>query len=246
MAFRPVVLFLMFVTYASAQSTSSSISFRTGYAPASASGVGLFGVNTTGRSLFESTIGYSRRIHQWRRLDLSFYGEIIPLLFITDPAVRETISETSMTATPQTTSTTSARRTLQPISAGSITGTFTAPDGTNFKIDDSFKPFRTTSYGAGARPIGLDAHVLPHRRIQPFIEGTLGFATFLRDEPVDKTSAFNFSCTFGAGVDLRRGETGSYTIGYRMTHFSNAKLAYNPGVNTNFVYVGYRFRRRQR
>jgi hypothetical protein len=85
-------------------------------------------------------------------------------------------------------------------------------------------------------------HILPARRLQPFLATTGGFLVSLRDIPEFKTSAFNFTFSFGGGVEWFRDHRRSWTVEYRVQHMSNKEIGFNnPGVDSQFVRVGYRF-----
>jgi hypothetical protein len=101
-------------------------------------------------------------------------------------------------------------------------------------------------YGAGASPVGLQANFGP-RRVQPFVNGSLGFLYFTRQVPIVESSQFNYTVTvgFGAQVFLRRGR--SLTVGWKYHHLSNDYQGHlNPGIDSGVFYVGisaFRIRR---
>jgi hypothetical protein len=99
-------------------------------------------------------------------------------------------------------------------------------------------------YGAGATPLGLQLNCRNTRRVQPFINSTAGFLYFNRQVPVVYSSQFNFTFDLGGGVEVR-GEHGSWSLGYRYHHISNANTGTrNPGVDSSLLWTGYRWGRR--
>jgi hypothetical protein len=101
---------------------------------------------------------------------------------------------------------------------------------------------RRWSYSPGITPVGFSVHLLPEHRLQPFLASTGGFIVSARDIPEFDTSAFNFTLSFGGGVEWFRDRQSSWTVEYRVQHTSNAEIgSFNPGVDAQFVRVGYRF-----
>jgi hypothetical protein len=101
---------------------------------------------------------------------------------------------------------------------------------------------RRWTYAPGLNPACFSVHILPARRLQPFLATTGGFLVSLRDIPEFKTSAFNFTFSFGGGVEWFRDHRRSWTVEYRVQHMSNKEIGFNnPGVDSQFVRVGYRF-----
>ena len=63
-----------------------------------------------------------------------------------------------------------------------------------------------------------------------------------RDIPVFKSSAFNFTFSFGGGLEWFRESKRSWIVEYRVQHLSNKDIGFtNPGFDSQFVRVGYRF-----
>ncbi len=101
---------------------------------------------------------------------------------------------------------------------------------------------RRWTYSPGVTPLCFSVHLLPAHRLQPFLASTAGFIVSTRDIPEFYTSAFNFTFSFGGGVEWFRDHQRSWTVEYRMQHMSNKDIGYiNPGVDSQFVRVGYRF-----
>lgn len=96
-----------------------------------------------------------------------------------------------------------------------------------------------TIYGVGASPIGVQANFGPER-IQPFVNGSLGFLHFNQQVPVLESAQFNYTISigFGAQVFLRPGR--SLSFGWKYHHLSNDYQAHlNPGIDSGVFFVGF-------
>lgn len=96
-----------------------------------------------------------------------------------------------------------------------------------------------TIYGVGASPIGVQANFGPER-IQPFVNGSLGFLHFNQQVPILESAQFNYTIGigFGAQVFLRPGR--SLTFGWKYHHLSNDYQAHlNPGIDSGVFFVGF-------
>jgi Lipid A 3-O-deacylase (PagL) len=94
-------------------------------------------------------------------------------------------------------------------------------------------------YGVGATPIGVQANFGP-KRIQPFMNGSLGFLHFNQQVPILKSAQFNYTISigFGAQVFLRPGR--SLSFGWKYHHLSNDDQAHlNPGIDSGVFFVGF-------
>ena len=99
---------------------------------------------------------------------------------------------------------------------------------------------RRWTYVGGLSPAGLEAKFLPHSRIQPVLTLMTGFAVSPRDIPMFDSSAFNFTFSFGAGLDFFRRPTRAMRLEYRLQHLSNAYIGTtNPGIDSQMIQVGY-------
>jgi hypothetical protein len=101
---------------------------------------------------------------------------------------------------------------------------------------------RRWTYAPGVTPVCFSVHLLPEHRLQSFLASSAGFIVSPRDIPEFKTSAFNFTFSFGGGVEWFHDHRRSWTVEYRVQHTSNKDIGYNnPGIDSQFVRVGYRF-----
>jgi hypothetical protein len=118
----------------------------------------------------------------------------------------------------------------------------TLPDGTPATVQIENYLGRRWTYAPGVAQVGFSVHLLPDHRLQTFLSSTAGFIVSPRDIPEFYTSAFNFTFSFGGGVEWFRDHRRSWTVEYRVQHMSNKEIGvFNPGVDSQFVRVGYRF-----
>ncbi len=100
-----------------------------------------------------------------------------------------------------------------------------------------------TTYAGGVTPLGMQVNFWNGHRVQPFFDAHGGMLYFTRQEPVPKSSQFNFTFNFGTGVQLLTGKRSSLLLGYKYHHISNNETApQNPGVDSSEAYVGYLWR----
>ena len=99
---------------------------------------------------------------------------------------------------------------------------------------------RKAVYGYGISPLGLQINFRPHKRIQPFIEGTGGLLYFNKQIPQIVGTRFAYTANAGAGVEIRLKKKRAVSIGYKYFHISNGGRGIeNPGFDNNLFYVGY-------
>ena len=102
---------------------------------------------------------------------------------------------------------------------------------------------RRTTYGIGFAPIGFEFNFRRRKRVQPVLGINAGLLHFTRDVPIAHSAATNFTFSWGAGLQIFTSPSKSVTVGYRFHHISNANSGdpFNPGIDSNFIYVGYSF-----
>jgi hypothetical protein len=94
-------------------------------------------------------------------------------------------------------------------------------------------------YGVGATPIGVQANFGP-KRIQPFVNGSLGFLHFNRPVPILKSAQFNYTISIGFGAQFFVRPGRSLSFGWRYHHLSNDDEAHlNPGLDSGVFFVGF-------
>lgn len=98
------------------------------------------------------------------------------------------------------------------------------------------------TYAGGFSPLGLRFNFAKRHRLQPFAVGNGGILVTPHDEPVNYSNRINFTFEFGAGFEWFEDPRRSWTVDYRVHHFSNADSGYyNPGIDSQMVRVGWRF-----
>jgi len=94
-------------------------------------------------------------------------------------------------------------------------------------------------YGAGATPIGFQAN-WGRKKIQPCINGTLGFLYFRRQVPILESAQFNYTISIGFGAQFFPRNGRSFTVGWKYFHLSNNYQGHlNPGLDSGVFYVGF-------
>ena len=105
-----------------------------------------------------------------------------------------------------------------------------------------FTTTRSTTYGAGFAPLGLQANFRPRKKYQPFVGLSGGFLYFGKQVPGPFGTHFQFTADVGGGVDIRLKNKRAVTLGYKYFHISNGNRGIiNPGIDNNVFYVGYTF-----
>ncbi|MEP7038694.1 MAG: acyloxyacyl hydrolase [Acidobacteriota bacterium] len=107
-----------------------------------------------------------------------------------------------------------------------------------------FEEYRRTAYSFGIIPVGLQINFRPHKKVQPFIEGSGGFVYFNNRIPNELGTRFTFTADVGAGAEFILKNVRSVTVGYKYFHLSNGNRGIqNPGIDNNLIYVGYTFKK---
>jgi hypothetical protein len=190
------------------------------------------------------TVAYQRRLSASHGMVWDYSAEIRPLLFESDPTIRSQ----RLTVNVDGKVTVYELRFPHQIPIENVnlyrnqTFSTTTLDGNPFSEELHNDIGRRWTYAPGITPASFAVHLLPMRRTQPFLASTAGFVVSLRDIPEFKTSAFNFTFSFGGGIEWFRDHRRSWTAEYRVQHMSNKNIGYeNPGLDSQFVRVGYRF-----
>jgi hypothetical protein len=190
------------------------------------------------------TLAYQRAISATHWMAWSYSAEISPLLFESDP----TLAGRRLTVIADGTTKVYDNRFFQqfPIENRNLypdqSFSGTTLEGAPFTEELHNYLERRWTYAPRVTPVGVSVHLLPERRLQTFLSTTGGFIVSLRDIPEFDTSAFNFTFSFGGGVEWFRDHRRSWIVEYRVQHMSNKNIgSQNPGVDSQFMRVGYRF-----
>jgi hypothetical protein len=205
----------------------------------------------TAREREFATLGFAftRRMREGHYWDLSYLGEIRPLMADSDPVetgLDYNIQIPSVNGVPGINAWGHYRLPHEcPLLARgpAVTNQQGVIDGLPYSVDYAFHYGRRWTYVGGMSPLGLQANVFKRRRAQLLLMANGGFAAAPRDIPLFHTSAGNFTFEFGAGFELlpRRGR--SLRLEYRIQHFSNAHVGFDPGIDSQMLHVGYVFSR---
>lgn len=100
-------------------------------------------------------------------------------------------------------------------------------------------PVKTSAYGLGVAPLGVQARVRLLPLVQPFVAMNAGMLWFTRPVPSERAARLNFTADAGAGLLIgRRGQRG-VMLGYKFHHISNGgTAASNPGIDGHMIYAG--------
>jgi hypothetical protein len=112
----------------------------------------------------------------------------------------------------------------------------------NFRIPFSSPPTRTTAYGFGGSPLGIQVNFRPRKRVQPFVGLSGGMLYFDKQVPGPLGTHFQFTANLDGGLEIRLKDKRAVTIGYKYFHVSNGDRGIiNPGIDNNIIYLGYTF-----
>jgi opacity protein-like surface antigen len=196
------------------------------------------------RKFLGVAFAYQRGISATHWMAWNYSAEIRPLLFESDP----TLDGQRVTVTIDGKTGGYDQRFPQPVPIQNVkvygdesfSGTTLQGDTFTEVLHNDLG--RRWTYAPGVTPVGFSVHLLPEHRLQSFLASSAGFIVSARDIPEFKTSAFNFTFSFGGGVEWFRDHRRSWTLEYRVQHTSNKDIGYNnPGLDSQFVRVGYRF-----
>lgn len=191
------------------------------------------------RMLLDFGVAYSRRILLTRAVNWQYDAEILPVALESDPLTLYVDSQTSPTV-----STTESIGTPSVLCSPTVfTYTFTDPGGVTYSGTETITcQGRQWTVGEAMSPIGMRLNLLPHRRMQPFVDGHGGYIYTTRPIPVPFAGSFNFTFDFGAGLEIYRKGTQSIRAEYRFHHISNKDTAtQNPGIDNGLLQVTYCF-----
>ncbi|HWC19278.1 MAG TPA: acyloxyacyl hydrolase [Terriglobales bacterium] len=240
-----VSLLILLVSPAQAQSKPEARDFRTeafrtggneyeiwsGYSPTSLEWIG----KTEARRLFMVGLGWRRVILAGDSVAWKYTGDVVPVVLVSQPTVVG--SGIIFTGTPPNV-------TFVGCDSPQLVHE-TVNDLTGFNLGPCQHASRRTTYGFSLEPIGFDLNFRRRHRFQPVTGINGGFALFTRDVPISNSNSFNFTFSLRGGLQIFTSESRSITLGYRYHHTSNADTGnpFNPGIDSNFMYVQYSLHR---
>jgi len=201
-----------------------------GYSPDSLTWIG----KSEARRLLMVGAGWRRVILATHSVAWRFTVDVVPAMLVSQPTV--TGSAAVFSGTPPNLVFTGC----QP-----PTVTFETVPNVTGQFGPCAHASRRTTYGFGLEPVGFDFNFRRRHRFQPVVGINGGLAVFTRDVPISNSNSFNFTFSLRGGMQVFMSQTHSVTIGYRYHHISNANTGnpFNPGIDSNFIYLGYSFHR---
>ena len=216
-------------------------SIFTEYSPSSSK---IFLGYTRDREFVALGASFTQRLVHHRIWSLDYRAEIRPLMVESDPVIRGgdyNYNLPPIFPVPHQQGSYRYAHEVPVVSIGpkNVSYTFTYQGQNYSEVSDTYYGRRWT-YVGGLSPAGLQARLLPHSRIQPVFTLMTGFAVSPRDIPMFDSSAFNFTFSFGTGLDIFSTPTHAVRLEYRLHHLSNAYTgATNPGIDSQMVQIGY-------
>jgi Lipid A 3-O-deacylase (PagL) len=181
---------------------------------------------------------FTQRLAAHRAFTLFYLAECRPFILWSDPILK---TVTAVYTSPPPAHTVTEFQPQQPPVVNtypqSIPFQFQDPySGIFYQGTEYFTYGRRYVYAGNLSPIGFKLNLRPQSHIQPILTTTGGMVVSFRDLPVFDSSAFNFTFSFGVGMEWFQNENRSLRVEYRVQHISNAALgAVNPGVDSQLI-----------
>jgi Lipid A 3-O-deacylase (PagL) len=187
-------------------------------------------------------VQYEHRLISNRNFVLRYAAEFRPLIFVSDPTLILTLTETSP---PPTQTFVVAPLAVTQCTPETRTISSTSPTtGIVFTETLQTTCSRRWTYAQGLSPLGTRINLLPHHRLQPTGSLLVGYMLSANRIPVDTAGSFNFTFEVGAGLEYFLSQNRSMRFEYQIQHFSNAYTAdTNPGVDSGLFKLTYNFGR---
>jgi len=245
MTSRLLPFLLLLSTLAAAQTRAETREFRTdafrtggneyeiwsGYSPWSIQWIG----KTEARHLFMTGMGWRRVILASDSVAWKYTVDVVPVVLVAQPTIVG--SGALFSGTPPN---------LTFVGCDSPQSVHeTVNDVSGLNLGPCQHPGRRTTYGFSLEPVGFDFNFRRRHRFQPVAGINGGFALFTHDVPVSNSNSFNFTFSLRGGLQIFTSQSRSITVGYRYHHTSNANTGnpFNPGIDSNFMYVEYSLHR---
>ena len=188
------------------------------------------------------TIGgaFTQRLFLKRYASLSYMSEVRPLMLESDPVLKSIdLTVTDSYGTVESYSSFSPAVPVISTGPREISASNTE-NGITSTVTVIYDYSRRWTYAFGFSPVGFKANFLPHSRIQPVLTALGGFAVSPRDIPVFDSSAFNFTFSFGGGVEFYRRLRHATRLEYRVQHLSNKYIGTtNPGIDSQMIQASF-------
>lgn len=192
------------------------------------------------RVLLDIGLSYSRRLLLNDVVNWQFDAEILPIALNSDPVQVTTSTVTFLSPEPTTFTSTISEPTVSACHPGSGGGSL----GNNGSYTYVATCTRRWVPGQGLSPLGMQWNFRPRHKLQPIVEGHVGYQYSTQPIPTGGAGAFNFTFDLGAGFELYRTHARSYRVEYRYHHISNHDTADdNPGIDNGVIQVSWLFGR---
>ena len=174
---------------------------------------------------------YTRLLRQWPMFRLDYEASAMPLFLETDPVVTGTTFSLA------------GQQIINPQPAQRVVVVPRGPIGTVIGVPGAPIPIyallgRADTYAGALSPLGARVSALPWWRVQPSVALDLGFVASLRDLPIEQSDQFNYTFSFGPGVQFFGDRNTSWRVEYIYRHMSNAGQGFqNPGVDQGVIRV---------
>lgn len=194
------------------------------------------------RRFGELELTYSRRVGRRSAIAYTWDIEARPWVMLQDPVATVTLSSSIPGRTPITTTIpeTPVQSRCDDLSE-SATFPVSTPTGST---TETFSLTRVCStrwtYAGGLSPVGQRLNFWPRHTLQPYLLANAGFLVSTRDIPANDSSRFNFTFSFGAGIQWFRPDGAAWAVDYRVQHLSNKQIGdNNPGIDSQTFRVSY-------
>lgn len=181
------------------------------------------------RRVFTLGAEYTRLLRLHPRFRLDYEGSVLPLYEETDPTVVGAVF------------TLNGVQIVSPEAPVRVIYVTDAPIGTAITGNNTTAPIyaiygREDTYAAAVNPLGARITAFPRWRLRPSFSLDLGFVVSRQDIPVDQSARFNYSFSFGPGLEIFTYSNTSWRVEYIYRHMSNAGQGdQNPGVDQGVV-----------
>ncbi len=101
---------------------------------------------------------------------------------------------------------------------------------------------RTSLSGFGITPVGLQTNFFANRKIQPFLNTSVGLMFLEEPFPDSRGEKRNFTLSLGTGLEFVIAGNTNLSLGYKYLHLSNGDLGeVNPGIDSSLLYTSITF-----
>lgn len=101
---------------------------------------------------------------------------------------------------------------------------------------------RTSLSGFGITPLGLQTNFLTNKKIQPFLNTSVGLMFLEKPFPDIRGEKMNFTFSLGTGLEFDLAGNTSLSLGYKYFHLSNGEIGeVNPGIDSSLLYTSIIF-----